>query len=150
MNDSTRGRALLVVGYSDLLHADTLNDKDTLHALLHEIIDAVGMTVLADGEMVGVEVDPEKADSCHDCGGITGVKVTHSGYSVLSTSHIAIHTWPLHQRFLFDLASCHDFEPDVVEKLLVEKLGMTGGRIVDVDITPDPGLRERFERLGCS
>jgi S-adenosylmethionine/arginine decarboxylase-like enzyme len=52
----------------------------------------------------GVEPD-------HDEGGVTGV-------AVLSTSHLAIHTWPEESGATFDLHSCRDFPAEKVAELL--------------------------------
>jgi len=51
-----------------------------------------------------------------------------SGYSVqalITTSHIAIHTWPKHGLFMFDLVSCKPFEERAICKLLEDNLGIS-------------------------
>jgi S-adenosylmethionine/arginine decarboxylase-like enzyme len=48
-----------------------------------------------------------------------GVSVVH----VLSTSHVAIHTWPEHRFFNLDVFSCRAFELDPVFAWLHATLG---------------------------
>lgn len=49
----------------------------------------------------------------HDEGGVTG-------FAILSTSHLAIHTWPEEGGATFDLYSCRDFPVHKVTELLQE------------------------------
>jgi len=138
MDDSTRGRHLLVTGYVATTATHLLDDPEKLAELLTDVVQVAGMTVLAPPRMVRVPIDPVKAGSPEDCGGVTGTVI-------LSTSHAAIHTWPLHGRFSFDLYSCHDFDAGGVVDLLCGKLLMTGGKVIDIDRTPNPALRDRFD-----
>ena len=49
----------------------------------------------------------------HDEGGVTAI-------AVLTTSHIAIHTWPEDSGARIDVDSCRDFDAKVIEGLLLE------------------------------
>ena len=49
-----------------------------------------------------------------DEGGITAI-------TVLSTSHIAIHTWPEENAATYDVHSCRDFSPELV-RLIIEEV----------------------------
>ncbi len=42
--------------------------------------------------------------------------------ALISTSHIALHTWPLRERFMFDCVSCKPFNGDAVVEALVRFL----------------------------
>lgn len=137
MDDRALGRHLIVTGFVSESGCDRLNDSDSLAHLLHEIIDAVDMEVLSPAHMIRVDLDPEKANSPDDCGGVTGT-------AILSTSHVSIHTWPLHGRFSFDIYSCKDFDAKAVVKLLEDRLGMSGGEVVDLVRTPNPDLRTKL------
>lgn len=61
----------------------------------------------------------------HDEGGVTGM-------AVLTTSHIAIHTWPEDSGARIDVDSCRDFDPKVVEGLLMEFFRATEISLMDV------------------
>lgn len=140
MNDSTRGRHLIVTGYVAPQGTTLLDDPERLAALLTDVVSVAKMNVLDPPRMVRVPLDPNKADGQEDCGGVTGTVI-------LSTSHASIHTWPLHQRVSFDLYSCHDFDAAGVVDLLCGKLLLTGAQIVNIDRTPDPDLRSRFRTI---
>jgi S-adenosylmethionine decarboxylase len=80
-----------------------------LRALFHDVVKALDMTILKGPDFVEVPVDPEVLERVQrtgifeDEGGITGS-------CIISTSHIAIHCWPLQQFFSMDVFSCKDFE----------------------------------------
>ena len=143
MDNETRGRHLTVTAFCHASAVAQLNDANFLAALLHESIDAVGMKVLVPAQMVRVPLDRTKRQGPKDCGGVTGV-------AILSTSHVSIHTWPLHQRVSFDLYSCQDFDADRVLELLKDRLKLTGGEIVTVARGGRPDLRDHFVRQDVS
>lgn len=134
MDDSTKGRHLIVTGFAGSEFSSRLDDPDHVATFLQEVVEAANMHVLMGPHVVRVPLEPGKACSDEDCGGVTGVVV-------LSTSHASIHTWPLHGRVSFDLYSCHDFDPDVVLQLLIDRLGVRGGEILNIDRTPNRALR---------
>ena len=49
-----------------------------------------------------------------DEGGVTGI-------GVLSTSHCAVHTWPLRSFFVMDVYSCRDFDVDIVRAMVGDR-----------------------------
>jgi len=140
MDDFTAGRHLIFTGYASPDATDNLNDPDYLADVLHDAIASVGMTILVPAKMVHVPLDPNKAEGGLDCGGVTGT-------AILSTSHVSIHTWPLHRRVAFDLYSCHDFDTTKVLELLVARLNLTGGEVVNLTRSPQPELRGSFKYL---
>ena len=116
MNSETIGRHLIIDGTSS--NPDVLNDEALLAELLNGIIELAGMDVLVPAKMVRVELDPNKTtETGGDDGGVTGV-------AILSTSHVSIHTWPLTNRFAFDLYSCRDFQTIQIFNRLEERLGI--------------------------
>jgi len=129
MNNQTKGRHLIVTGYVSDHAAERLWDAPFLATMIEEVIREVGMTVLVPPQMVTVPAAPAKADGPEDDGGVTGV-------AILSTSHVSIHTWPLHGRVSFDLYSCHDFDAWTVLAFLEERLGLVEADIVNLDRTP--------------
>jgi len=51
-----------------------------------------------------------------------------SGYSIvgiITTSHIAFHTWAETKNIMFDIVSCKPFNPEKVLKYLDDSLGLT-------------------------
>jgi len=107
------GRHLVVDGRAD---ADLLRDRDHLERVLRNVA-AVARMEVVDLRLYVVPEIPEKVGRIpfEDSGGVTG-------YAVLTTSHAAIHTFPLSGEYRFDLYSCKDFDPELVERLLVEHL----------------------------
>lgn len=97
-----------------------LGDKDRIQQMLVDLVNRVGMRPLDGPHMVDVECDIKKLgqEPFEDEGGITGV-------IVLSTSHIAIHTWPLRPFFSLDLYSCRSFRPEIVMDHIIDYLGGT-------------------------
>ena len=92
---------------------------------------------------VETEIAKLGVEPFEDEGGVTGV-------CVLSTSHCAIHTWPLRPFFVMDIYSCRDFDPAVVEQHLAKYLGAYDTQITDVSFALEykyankKALRERF------
>lgn len=92
--------------------SDKLSDVETVKWYLTETVRRVGMAPLGDPVVHLVPLDPSKLDSpqFQDDGGVTCQLV---GFTTLTTSHIAIHTWPLRQEAHIDLYSCKDFDKSV-------------------------------------
>ena len=137
MDNHARGRHLIVTGFSHPSFSTALNDQDLLAKMLHKVIDLVDMKVLVPAQMIRVDLDPSRAESPDDCGGVTGT-------AVLSTSHVSIHTWPLHNRFSFDIYSCKDFDVEGVVNLLHDRIGMCGGEVISLERTPNTDLGKRI------
>jgi len=144
MDNTATGRHLLVTGFFHPDFREKANDEVYLSTLLNRLIKEVKMEILKPAQMVTVDLSPEDASSPKDCGGVTGFTV---GHAILSTSHVSIHTWPLHDRLSFDLYSCKDFDPHKVVSVLQDQLGLTGGVIHDVDRTPHPELKNELRYI---
>jgi S-adenosylmethionine/arginine decarboxylase-like enzyme len=129
MHNFTKGLHLIFTGYVKPEYSSLLLDKEYLSDTLTECVGLVGMEILLDPIMVEVEISPENQFTDLDDGGVTGV-------SILSTSHVSIHTWPLHDRLSFDLYSCHDFDYLAVMDYLTDRLCLSGGDIHIIDRTP--------------
>lgn len=93
-----------------------LNDSSVVHSFLLNTIELVGMRRLMGPHVCQVELQIRKMgkEPFEDEGGVTGVVV-------LSTSHAAIHTWPLRPKFVFDLYSCRDFDERIVQVSLAKR-----------------------------
>jgi S-adenosylmethionine decarboxylase len=120
----SHGRHIKVLGRG---HASLLGDASRVEAMLRDLIGILGMRILGMPHMYEVETEIKKvgATPFEDEGGVTGV-------CVLSTSHCAIHTWPLRPFFVMDVYSCRDFDPSQVERHLTERLGAYDLRVTDV------------------
>ena len=57
-----------------------------------------------------------------------------TGTVVLSTSHVALHTWPVRHFFILDVFSCRDFDPETVERRLLRSFATFGTKLVNVDV----------------
>lgn len=116
---------------------ERLRSAAGIRALLEELVTRLGMRLLDRAHLYEVEEEIHKlgAEPFEDEGGVTGV-------AVLSTSHCAIHTWPLRSYFVMDIYSCRDFEPALVEEVLREQLGAYAMTVTDlshslVPVTPE-------------
>jgi S-adenosylmethionine/arginine decarboxylase-like enzyme len=93
-----------------------LASEDALRYLVKRVSEACDMRVLQiQSSFIERDVRPELRRE--DEGGISVV-------ALISTSHIAIHTWPSVGFFMFDLVSCRPFDAQAVYSRLEEILGM--------------------------
>ncbi len=129
---------------------ELLGNAKVVETMLREIIDILGMRMLGEPHLYEVETEIAKlgVEPFEDEGGVTGV-------CVLSTSHCAIHTWPLRPYFVLDVYSCRDFEPLAVEQHLSARLGAYDLQITDLSFALDyqvdqsrPHHRRRSRRSG--
>jgi S-adenosylmethionine/arginine decarboxylase-like enzyme len=115
--------------------------------MLRELIGVLGMRMLGEPHLYEVETEIAKlgVEPFEDEGGVTGV-------CVLSTSHCAIHTWPLRPYFVLDVYSCRDFELDEVERHLATHLGAYDQQVTDLSFALEyetaarPAVRRRSPR----
>jgi len=109
-----------------------------LQKFLSSVAEKAGMTVLnITTSYIKEDLNKLGAIPFEDEGGI-------SVQALISTSHIAIHTWRLSRTFMFDLVSCRKFDYDMIEKFVVKSLGVdkiiyraTDGVEVSLRIHPD-------------
>lgn len=118
------GRHIKVLGKAS---PEALRSVDKVKGFLTDLVYGLGMRPLGDTHMYEVEEEIQKlgVEPFEDEGGVTGV-------CVLSTSHCAIHTWPLRSFFVMDVYSCRDFDPAQVRDLLQERLGCYRIRMTDL------------------
>lgn len=92
-----------------------MRDVTGLEQFLLDLVARLGMRPLGKPHIYEVVEEIEKLGSepFEDEGGTTGIVV-------LSTSHCAIHTWPLRSEFVIDVYSCRDFDTAVVTAALEE------------------------------
>ena len=94
-----------------LLKADSvyLQSETILKNVLLEIVKKIGMTALGNPHIYNVSktlAEQKQQSEFVDTGGITGV-------IVLSTSHVAIHTWPETNEAVCDAYSCKEYDIDI-------------------------------------
>jgi S-adenosylmethionine decarboxylase len=118
------GRHIKVLGKAS---ADALRSVDGVKEFLQDLVYELGMRPLGDTHMYEVEEEIHKmgVEPFEDEGGVTGV-------CVLSTSHCALHTWPLREFFVMDIYSCRDFDPAVVGEFIATRLGAYKLKMTDV------------------
>jgi S-adenosylmethionine decarboxylase len=127
------GRHIKVIGIGD---PERLRSVPDIRGLLAALVAALGMRPLGPPHLYEVEENLRRIDCepFEDEGGVTGVMV-------LSTSHCAVHTWPLRARFVLDVFSCRNFDPSIVGRLVRETFATTRLRISDLShaLTLDDG-----------
>jgi S-adenosylmethionine/arginine decarboxylase-like enzyme len=112
-----------------------LDDPSFLSSFVVDLIESLGMTLLGEVTTHDVLLDISKLDRrpFEDEGGVT---CQAGGYcqvsATLSTSHVAIHSWPLRGEFHLDVYSCRSFPASVVKDLVVERLNPTKIRVTDL------------------
>lgn len=102
------GRHVKVLGRGS---AEKLGSGSYIEMFLESLCVRLGMRMLGQAHIYEVVQDISKlgAEPFEDEGGTTG-------FLVLSTSHISMHTWPLRESdpgremFVLDVYSCRDFE----------------------------------------
>lgn len=104
----------------------SLGDVEKVRGFLATVVEAIGMRPLDEPRVYDVPIQLAKLAAIprEDEGGVTaeGFAVAAEelvvGSLVLSTSHIAIHTWPLRERGVLDIYSCRGFSVSTVLNLL--------------------------------
>lgn len=94
-----------------------LGSTDRMKALVESLIHTVEMQLLGEVQVHDVELDVGKLGRVpfEDEGGI-------SVLGCLSTSHVALHGWPLRREYHLDIYSCRAFEATQVIEALREAL----------------------------
>lgn len=102
-------------------HAALLGDVSFLDSMFRDLIDLLHMEILVEPTFREVPLDPHKLSTDSDDGGVTGTVV-------ITTSHGAIHTWPLRHRFALDVFSCKEFDPDKALAFLCDRMRVVAAR----------------------
>lgn len=103
------GKHIKVLGRGD---PGRLGNPTWVEMLLRKIVETAGMRELASVvKDVELEIGKLGKEPFEDEGGVSGIML-------LSTSHVAVHTWPLRKFFVFDLYSCRDFNDHAVKEVI--------------------------------
>lgn len=105
------GKHLLIDGY---VNDPSVLAPDSIVAFFDSLVKVLGMEYLQRPMAVKVPLD-EDADEQQDDGG-------WSYFCQITTSHIAIHTWPLRSAFMMDVFSCRDFDEEQAKLLVFAEL----------------------------
>lgn len=86
-----------------------LGNVETVRSFVSALVPSIRMKLLGEPHAYSVPIELAKASlECEeDEGGVTCV-------GVLSTSHVAIHTWPERSYAVLDVYSCREFDVEVV------------------------------------
>ena len=124
-----------ILGFGD---PNLLGDANHIEKLINELINRVNMQPLGNTVIYNVPLEIEKLgrDLFEDEGGITTQLV---GFSTLSTSHVAIHTWPLRSEFHLDLYSCRFFSDEDVINFIIDTLQTTDLKVSDLSFACEWG-----------
>jgi len=108
-------------------NSDKLNDHNLLETMVNELIKAVGMRPLGDALIVDVPLEIAKLDSeiFEDEGGISIIRM-------LSTSHIALHAWPLREEIHIELYSCREYAQEDFLRAIAKYLPISKAKISDL------------------
>jgi len=105
-----------------VLIAAEIADPQRVGHFFEELLDMLGMQPLGEPQIYEVELEVSKLgrEPFQDEGGISrnqhGVRLEAS--QVLSTSHVALHSWPLRKVAELDIFSCREFSRDDVYQLV--------------------------------
>jgi len=104
-----------------------LDDETSIKQLIYSIIQSAGMAILGQPQLHRVELEVAKLgrEPFEDEGGI-------SCLACLSTSHVALHTWPLRNEFHLDIYSCRSFDPTPILHLVHDTLHTHDLQVTDV------------------
>jgi S-adenosylmethionine decarboxylase len=83
-----------------------LSSVSTIQRYLAETVEATGMRTLGEPHVYDIKTELVKQGLEVDLNEPEGV----TGIAVLSTSHVAIHTWPHRGYAIIDIFSCRDFQ----------------------------------------
>jgi hypothetical protein len=104
----------LVAINAQVTHAACLDDPRYVERFFDRLIERIGMKPLTAPMSIVIPPDPKNVGDQHaDDGGMTT-------QCIISTSHIAYHSWPLQRRFRLVVDSCKDFETRTVVSTVSE------------------------------
>jgi|CXWL01.1.fsa_nt_gi S-adenosylmethionine/arginine decarboxylase-like enzyme len=103
-----------------------LSDISKMSDILIKLVGILKMEILLYPQFLYVPTDTTKLNTDADDGGI-------SGFCMVTTSHISIHTWPLRNRFSMDVFSCKDFSEKEAMGFLRKEFGIESETIKIID-----------------
>ncbi len=123
------GRHLILDGYV----ADaSVFTKDNLTRFFVQLVATLEMKIILGPECIEVPIDPavlrhmQETGVFSDSGGI-------STFTVISTSHLALHAWPLENKVSLDVFSCCTFDQELALAFIYKALGITRASVIVLD-----------------
>lgn len=104
---------------------------DSLRDFFLGLCEVLKMDIIHGPVFKDVDLSPEKLKAVQsggdfqDEGGTTGIVV-------ISTSHIAIHTWELRRFFQLDVFSCKDYDTDTALQFIFDTLGVDRASVCEL------------------
>jgi S-adenosylmethionine decarboxylase len=139
------GLHLLADGY---VKAERSLSPGHVVGVIEGLVPALGMQILVPPQATRVKCAPEHILDDEDDGG-------WSVFCQITTSHIALHGWPLRRAFMMDIFSCKPFNAQHALQMIYEDLGVQvwNTRIVEREDptqsgTPPPCLVRRSQDGG--
>ena len=127
-----KGTHLTIDGY---VGCEEVFSQPIIFSLFNDLSEALNMTILADPVAVEVPIDESKLASDEDEGGV-------SYFCLITTSHMAIHVWPLRKTFMLDIFSCRPFDPSVAVAVVLKKLSVDD-YLTNVIFRTDPKIKDK-------
>jgi S-adenosylmethionine decarboxylase len=121
------GKHLLIDGY---VRDGKILNPDSICTVFDRLVDTLEMQYLQRPTAIRVPIDPDKLNSKEDEGGWSVI-------CQITTSHIALHGWPLRGAFMMDIFSCRDFNATAAERVVRDHLDVTEAK-VQVILRDDP------------
>lgn len=109
------GTHLLIDGY---VRDGKILNPDTICTMFDRLVDTLQMVYLQRPTAIRVPMDPDKLNSEDDEGGWSVI-------CQITTSHIALHGWPMRGAFMMDIFSCKEFDPREARRVVNEMLDVT-------------------------
>lgn len=125
------GRHLIVDAY--VRNGSVLEDPDALCHMFDVLVDELGMEYLQRPAAYRVPPDPSRVGTNEDDGGWSVI-------CQITTSHIALHGWPLRKAVMLDVFSCREFDTERALAILWDHLGIAEANIRNIERT-DPRLQ---------
>jgi S-adenosylmethionine decarboxylase len=122
---NSAGRHLILDGY---VKDSSVFTAEKLTLLFQNLADALEMKILQGPTFLEVELDESKLTSnvFQDEGGITGS-------CIISTSHMALHAWPIRKFLSLDVFSCKDFDVKRAMSIINEHMGLSSINVMNLD-----------------
>lgn len=114
-----QGTHLIVDGY---VQDSSVFTDETIFGLFDQLVKTLHMEYLTLPSSIDVPIDPNKLGEGEDEGGT-------SYWCQITTSHIALHAWPLRSAFMLDVFSCVPFNTDIAMEIVRQNLNLTGWRM---------------------
>jgi S-adenosylmethionine decarboxylase len=99
-------------------------DPENIVDLFDGLVESLGMKYLTPPQATRVKIKPENLGNGEDDGG-------WSVFAQITTSHIALHGWPLRKAFMMDIFSCKPFDVPEARRLVNKSLDVTAWHCQD-------------------